>query len=349
MYRRARSFCVGAAIGMLLPALVAITTAQATSGGSPYDNPIAVDVNPAPDVFETTLVAQARTVDIGNGVMANAFTYNGTIPGPQIRVKQGDTVIVHFTNQLPPGENTGIHWHGIELDNQSDGTPISQDHLHPGDTFLYKFEVPRPGIYWYHPHMHTSTNQAFRGLYGAIYVTDPNEPALIGTGVLPPASQTRTMVLSDTTVCKTPGTNDAQTYPLASPWAGNAGGGPPLPAFQPPPTPVGLCETSPINNDGSPRGPFAAGDIPNIQTAANGRTNEGQTVLTNGKNVGARAGTPAAPGALAPGASVLNVTPGQGLRLQFVNASTVRFFRLILTTNTGVQIPLVRIGDDNGL
>ena len=87
-----------------------------------------------------------------------------------------------------------------------------------------------------------------------------------------------------------------------------------------------------------------------MQTARrSGRTNEGQTVLTNGMNVGARAGSPAAPGALAPGAQTLDVQAGQGLRLQIVNAATTRYMRLRLTTSTGTQVPLVRVGGEGGL
>ena len=52
-------------------------------------------------------------MDIGNGVMASVLTFNGTIPGPEFRLKVGDTVIVHFSNNI--GHATGIHWHGIEL------------------------------------------------------------------------------------------------------------------------------------------------------------------------------------------------------------------------------------------
>ena len=80
----------------------------------------------------------------------------------------GDTVIVHFENDL--AHATGIHWHGIELTNASDGTPLTQNQVPPGGTFLYKFKVTRPGIYWYHPHHHSSTNQVFKGLYGPIIV-----------------------------------------------------------------------------------------------------------------------------------------------------------------------------------
>jgi FtsP/CotA-like multicopper oxidase with cupredoxin domain len=92
------------------------------------------------------------------------------------------------------------------------------------------------------------------------------------------------------------------------------------------------------------RGPFAEGDVPNIQQNTGGRENEGQTVLTNGKNVGGRDGTPSAPGALAAGAETYDVEAGQGLRLRLGNTATIRFFRLRLTDNAGTQIPLVRIG-----
>lgn len=317
--------------------------ALATSGGDPYSVPVVVDTNPNPNIVETTITADEATVDIGNGVTAHAQTFNGQIPGPEFQLKVGDTVIVHFHNSL--SRETGIHWHGIELENNMDGTPFTQNQVAPGENFLYKFKVSRPGIYWYHPHHHSSTNQVFKGLYGSIVVTDPNEASLEADGTLPSPANTRTIVLSDTTVCKALGTNDAETYDPALPWVG---GGPlPVQAF---PHPVDLCETAPIDEDGASRGAFAAGDIPNIQKASTaGRTNEGQTVLTNGKNVGGRSGSPGSPGALAAGAETLDVHPGQGLRLQIINAAAIRHMRLRLTDNAGTQIPLVRVGGEGGL
>jgi FtsP/CotA-like multicopper oxidase with cupredoxin domain len=327
-------------------------------GRSPYTVPNVVDTNPNPRIVETTLTAEYANVNIGNGVIAHAETFNGTIPGPTFRLKVGDTVIVHLVNHLKVG--TGIHWHGIELPNEMDGTPFTQDYVPPGGKFIYKFTVTRPGIFWYHPHHDppgdSNTNQVFSGLYGMIIVTDPNDAKLIRRGTLPPASQTRQLVLSDTTVCKAPGSNDSVTYPNPGgdtlPWVGNPNGGttPALPV-QPPPTPKTLCETpTAIDGSGNTRATsYAAGDIPSIQQNIGARSNEGQTVLTNGINVGARAGSPSSPGALAPGASTLNVRPGQGLRLQMVNASAVRFFRLRLTTSTGEMIPLIRVGGEGGL
>src|SRR5207245_7753153 len=325
--RRGRFTLAVAASIMALLAFFVIRLAgpaMATSGGDPYSVPLIVDTNPDPAIVETTLVAQEATVDIGNGVMAHAETINGAIPAPLFQLNVGDTVIVHFENQL--SRPTGIHWHGIELDNDSDGTPLTQNQVPPGAKFLYKFKVSRPGIFWYHPHHHSSTNQVFKGLYGPIIVIDPNEAALIASGVIPPASQTLMLALSDITVCKDPGSNDAATYDLSLPWVGGGA----LPAQQGP-HPVDLCETTPLDEDGNSRAPLAAGDVPNIQKNINGATNEGQTVLTNGKNVGARAGSPSAPGALAAGASTYNVQAGQGLRLRIGNTAAIRFFHLRLT------------------
>jgi FtsP/CotA-like multicopper oxidase with cupredoxin domain len=344
---------VGLATAIALLLTVFNPFVSATSGGDPYAVPPVVDTNPAPNIVETTITSEPATVDIGNGVQAHAQTFNGQLPGPTFELNVGDTVIVHYRNHL--NRESGIHWHGIELANEVDGTPFTQNQVPPGGNFLYKFTVTRPGVYWYHPHHHASTNQVFKGLYGMIVVRDPSEAALQASGVLPSASQTRPLVLSDLTVCKKPGTNDAATYNPALPHVSGGAWGP-----QQPPTPKNLCEGPglagpppnpyPVDEDGTLRGPFEAGDIPNIQTALHaGATNEGQTVLTNGKNVGARAGTPAAPGALAPGASTLNVQPGQGLRLELVNTSTVRYFRLTLRKVNGELLPLVRVGGEGGL
>ena len=108
--------------------------------------------------------------------------------------------------------------------------------MEPGDTYLYKFTVTRPGIYWYHPHHHSSTNQVFKGMYGSIIVTDPDEESLQGT-VLPSAADTRTMVLSDLTVCKAVGDNDDDTFPDTMPHVSGT-----LDPNSPGPTPDDICE-----------------------------------------------------------------------------------------------------------
>jgi FtsP/CotA-like multicopper oxidase with cupredoxin domain len=322
------------------------TPALAESDNSPYTVPLVDDVDPAPNVVETTIVAQPAGVDLGLGPDASVLTFNGTVPGPEFRLKVGDTVIVHFRNEI--AHPTGIHWHGIELANASDGTPLTQNMVEPGDTFLYKFTVTRPGIYWYHPHHHSSTNQVFKGMYGSLIVTDDDETSLQGS-VLPSAADTRTMVLSDVTVCKAAGSNDTVNFDASLPHV--SGGA--LPAQQAP-SPQKICEGAPagtaLDEDGDPRGDYAAGEVPNIQRGgSSGPVNEGQVVLTNGMYVGHRAGSPGAPGALAAGAHTIDVTAGQGLRFQFVNAATTRFFRLIMTDAAGVQVPLVRVGGQGGV
>jgi FtsP/CotA-like multicopper oxidase with cupredoxin domain len=373
--RRAR-FAVPA-ICFVAAAFLAIANplVSATSGGDPYSPPAVVDTDPAPDVVETTITAEEATVELGDGLEAHAQTFNGEVPGPTFELNLGDTVIVHFHNHLK--QVSGIHWHGIELANGEDGTPFTQDMVPPGGSFIYKFTVTRPGIYWYHPHHHASTDQVFKGMYGMIYVRDPNEAALQGAGVLPPAAQTRKIVLSDTTVCDAAGSNPGvvtgephayddnsdDTPSVTAPWAGSAVANS-LPA-QAEPSPRNLCEgpnvTSegvenpyPADEDGNPRGPFAAGDIPNIQTRIHaGRTNEGTIVLTNGKFVGGRAGGPKdegyVPGSLDSGASTIDVRPGQGLRLQIVNSATIRYMRLQLTDPDGDLVPLYRVGGEGGL
>ena len=103
---------------------------SSTKDGDPYHAPGAVDTNASPKIFETTITAQPATVDIGQGVKARALTFNGSIPGPTLRLDVGDRVIVHFRNQLD--EETGIHWHGVEVPNPIDGTPLTQDQVKPG-------------------------------------------------------------------------------------------------------------------------------------------------------------------------------------------------------------------------
>lgn len=326
---------------------------------------------PGSGVFEITLttsVATAASPIVSGTTDIHAENYNGAIPGPTFRLTVGDTVIVRLVNNLP--HETGIHWHGIELGNSADGTEVTQlgavgafppppAPAPAGGTYLYKFKVTRPGIYWYHPHHHHSSNRVFKGLYGMIVVTDLNENTLADGTVLPLPADTKQIVLSDITVCKTPGMNDSATYPTpaGTEWLGSSPtiqAGPTPTSPQPDPTPVDLCELpNAVTDHGDPASTdYAAGDVPSLE-APSGRVNEGQTVLTNGVNVGGRAGSPDAPGALAAGAHTLDVRPGQGLRLQIVNCGTTRYFRLRLTRadvgHVGEKIDLVRVGGEGGV
>ncbi len=136
------------------------------------------DLNPDPDVLEFDLEARVTDLELVPGFKTPAWTYNGTLPGPMIRGKIGDRVIVHFRNSLP--EETTIHWHGLRVPNEMDGAPgATQPPIQPGGEFRYEFELRDAGTYWYHPHTDSSA-QVGRGLYGAILVEDPADPKVFG-------------------------------------------------------------------------------------------------------------------------------------------------------------------------
>ena len=100
------------------------------------------------------------------------LAYNGAVPGPTLRVREGSTVTVDFTNHTDI-EST-IHWHGLRLDNRFDGTLQTQAAVPVGGSFTYQVTFPDPGIYWYHPHIREDYGQEM-GLAGTVIV-EPAEP-----------------------------------------------------------------------------------------------------------------------------------------------------------------------------
>lgn len=103
------------------------------------------------------------------GSRATATAINGLLPGPVLRVREGDTVTLRVTNRL--SEPTAIHWHGVILDAAMDGVPgISYPGIAPGETFTYRFTVRQSGTYWYHAH--TLAEQT--GLYGTL-IAEPRQ------------------------------------------------------------------------------------------------------------------------------------------------------------------------------
>ena len=100
------------------------------------------------------------------------LAYNGSIPGPTLKLPEGATVTVHVTNE---GDlEATVHWHGLRLENRYDGTHDTQAPIPVGETFTYEVHVPDPGAYWYHPHIREDYGQEM-GLYGNIHVV-PAEP-----------------------------------------------------------------------------------------------------------------------------------------------------------------------------
>mgnify|MGYP001490976569 FL=1 len=119
---------------------------------------------------EIRIVAKAAKLEIAPGVKKEVWTYNGSVPGPEIRVKQGETVRVRFKNELPVP--TTIHWHGYPVPNGMDGVPgLTQNLVKPGEEFVYEFKATIPGTFMYHPHQ-DSAKQVDRGLYGALVVEE---------------------------------------------------------------------------------------------------------------------------------------------------------------------------------
>lgn len=121
-------------------------------------------------VFELSCSAVKWQIDAVKDPV-DAVAFNGMVPGPIIRVTEGDQVRVHVRNDL--AETTGIHWHGVEVPNPMDGVPfVTQPPIMPGETFTYEFLATPSGSQMYHSH-HNATDQVGRGLLGAFLI----EPA----------------------------------------------------------------------------------------------------------------------------------------------------------------------------
>lgn len=117
-----------------------------------------------------TLTQAEAQITGPNAPKTRVWAYNSTVPGPELRFKQGDRLRVEVENRLQ--QETTVHWHGIRLPNEMDGVPhLTQKPIGPGQTFTYAFDLPDAGTYWYHPHM-TSSEQVDRGLYGSLIVEE---------------------------------------------------------------------------------------------------------------------------------------------------------------------------------
>jgi FtsP/CotA-like multicopper oxidase with cupredoxin domain len=182
-----------------LVSLFAVACSGPPTGGRPappagWDDGVkpadAVDTNPDPGVVEINLEAGVGSLETKPGAVTPVWTYNGTVPGPLIRARPGDRLVVHFTNNLP--EESTIHWHGVRLQSAMDGVPgHTQAPVPPGGSFDYSFTVPDAGLFWYHPHSDSAV-QVGDGLYGPLLVEDPTAG---GAGA--PLGDEVVLVLSD--------------------------------------------------------------------------------------------------------------------------------------------------------
>jgi plastocyanin len=121
-----------------------------------------------PQLREFTLVAEEFDWDLQPGTTVRAWGYNGQVPGPEIRVREGDHVRITLVNKLPVG--TTIHWHGLNVPPAMDGPAgLNQAPVEPGETFTYEWTATPAGTRWYHSHTDVAT-QVMLGLYGPLIV-----------------------------------------------------------------------------------------------------------------------------------------------------------------------------------
>jgi CopA family copper-resistance protein len=157
-----RKLLAGAAFAGAGLALSSVLPAWAQSGASGLRR--APEVLTGPDIALTV----GRTHWPVDGRSGHAVAINGTVPGPLIRLREGQNVRISVTNRLE--EDTSIHWHGIIVPFQFDGVPgISFPGIRPGETFVYEFPIRQSGTYWYHSH---SGLQEQEGHYGPL-IFDP--------------------------------------------------------------------------------------------------------------------------------------------------------------------------------
>ena len=124
-------------------------------------------------IFELT--CKKISFEVAPGQKVEALSYNGQVPGPELRVTEGDTVRVVVKNELPD-QSTAVHFHGVMVPNKMDGVPfITQPPIKPGQSFTYEFVAKNPGSHMYHAH-HNSTMQVGQGLLGA-FIIEPKDKA----------------------------------------------------------------------------------------------------------------------------------------------------------------------------
>ena len=150
-----------------------------------------------PPALRLLELADGDTLDLHIGPVAKRLGdttvrmlgYNGSIPGPTLKVAQGSEIVVHVINQ---GDlDTTVHWHGLRLENRYDGVPHeTQAPIPVGGEFTYRIQFPDGGLYWYHPHIREDYTQEL-GLYGNILVV-PTAP-----GYWPPVDRELVLTVDD--------------------------------------------------------------------------------------------------------------------------------------------------------
>ena len=169
------------------------------TGGRSVDTGFATDTTGLPEATRPQILdlADGDTLQLRVAPVAKQlgqstvrmYAYNGSVPGPRLRVRQGSQITVHVTNDTDI--QTTVHWHGLRLENTQDGVPgVTQRPIPPGGECTYRVQFPDPGLYWFHDHTREDLTQEM-GLYGTILV-DPAEP-----DYWPPAHRDLVVTLDD--------------------------------------------------------------------------------------------------------------------------------------------------------
>ncbi|HUP53705.1 MAG TPA: multicopper oxidase family protein [Longimicrobiales bacterium] len=169
-----RSFLRIGAAGLVVAggsAAVAVLAGRGREAGGPGPQVDGVEFSRTP-MRQFRLRAAPLEWDVGTGHASPAWGYEGRVPGPEIRVREGERVRIVLENGLP--EPTTIHWHGLPVPHAMDGVPeLTQEAVPPGGTFVYEFVAGPAGTYWYHSH---APYQLDRGLFGPLVVEPGREP-----------------------------------------------------------------------------------------------------------------------------------------------------------------------------
>ncbi len=169
-----RGWIFGLILGLVLGGAFAHVRNWVPAMGAASDiQPPPREMLPGGQVREFRLVVRPGKWEVAPGTVVDAWTYNGQVPGPELRVREGDLVRVVVKNALPVP--TTIHWHGVDLDWRMDGPPgTNQDPIEPGKTFVYEFVATPAGTRIYHSHVDPEVQMEL-GLYGALII-EPREP-----------------------------------------------------------------------------------------------------------------------------------------------------------------------------
>ncbi|MBH0157212.1 MAG: multicopper oxidase family protein [Bacillota bacterium] len=164
-------------ISLMLLVLILVITGCSQEGSKDQSNENKVqakeEILEGKTIKEFSITAKKENWELKSGKTIEAWTYNGSVPGQEIRVKEGEGVKVTIKNELP--KPVSIHWHGVPLSNTQDGIPgVTQDAIETGKEYTYQFVADTPGTYWYHSHQ-DSVNQVDKGLYGVFIVESKDD------------------------------------------------------------------------------------------------------------------------------------------------------------------------------